>query len=499
MCLPSPTSARQRRPASTGSRVSPPSSAAPGCPTPRGPRCGSSGRTCRSVRSYKLRGAYNLIAQLEAAERAAGVVCASAGNHGQGVAYACRMLGMRGRVLRAPHHPAAEARADRRARRRRRRASSSTATRTTTRPRPPPSTPPARARRWCRRSTTRARSPARAPSASRSLDQLGRAPDVVVVPVGGGGLLAGVATLAARAAPRDPRGRGRAGGRGEHDGSAAPRERPVTLPELDTFVDGAAVRRVGRDHLRRWCATAARSWSPCRRARVCTEMLDLYQVDGIIAEPAGALASAALGDEVSVEPGSTVVCVLSGGNNDVSRYAEVVERSLVHRGLKHYFLVEFPQEPGALRRFLDEVLGAGRRHHAVRVRQAQQPRDGSCARRHRDQQPRGLRAAVGPDEGEPAEDPVGGAGEHRVPVPGLSLIFNLAVLERDFSVQLVPACLRDMERPPLDPLRVPLTELEDESGGRGGKCGRMPGLRARVTPRPGGVILPGSAASSTTA
>jgi threonine dehydratase len=86
-------------------------------------------------------------------------------------------------------------------------------------------------------------------------------------------------------------------------------------------------------------------------------MLDLYQVDGIIAEPAGALAPASLGEEVSVPPDATVVCLLSGGNNDVSRYAEVVERSLVHRGLKHYFLVEFPQEPGALRRFLDEVLG----------------------------------------------------------------------------------------------------------------------------------------------
>ena len=91
---------------------------------------------------------------------------------------------------------------------------------------------------------------------------------------------------------------------------------------------------------------------------ICTEMLDLYQADGIIAEPAGALATAALsGGLLSVEPGQTVVCVLSGGNNDVSRYAEVIERSLVHRGLKHYFLVEFPQEPGALRRFLDEVLG----------------------------------------------------------------------------------------------------------------------------------------------
>ena len=92
---------------------------------------------------------------------------------------------------------------------------------------------------------------------------------------------------------------------------------------------------------------------------ICVEMLDLYQVDGIIAEPAGALAPAALRGllDLDLAPGSTVVCVLSGGNNDVSRYADVWERALVHEGLKHYFLVEFPQEPGALRRFLDEVLG----------------------------------------------------------------------------------------------------------------------------------------------
>jgi threonine dehydratase len=89
-------------------------------------------------------------------------------------------------------------------------------------------------------------------------------------------------------------------------------------------------------------------------------MLALYQTEGIIAEPAGALAGAALradGPELDLTPGETVVAILSGGNNDVSRYAEVIERSLRHQGLKHYFLVEFPQEPGALRRFLDEVLG----------------------------------------------------------------------------------------------------------------------------------------------
>jgi threonine dehydratase len=90
--------------------------------------------------------------------------------------------------------------------------------------------------------------------------------------------------------------------------------------------------------------------------RVCSEMLELYQVDGIISEPAGALASAAL-DQLGDLTGLTVVCVLSGGNNDVSRYPEIVERSLVYEGLKHYFLISFPQEPGALRRFLDHALG----------------------------------------------------------------------------------------------------------------------------------------------
>jgi len=131
---------------------------------------------------------------------------------------------------------------------------------------------------------------------------------------------------------------------------------PTPLAQLDGFVDGAAVRQVGAVTFPLVRDSAAEIVSVLEGA-VCTEMLDLYQSDGIIAEPAGALATAALGRVVDVEPGSLVVCVVSGGNNDVSRYAEVVERSLVHEGRKHYFLVEFPQEPGALRRFLDDVLG----------------------------------------------------------------------------------------------------------------------------------------------
>ena len=89
---------------------------------------------------------------------------------------------------------------------------------------------------------------------------------------------------------------------------------------------------------------------------VCTEMLALYQNEGIIAEPAGALSVAGLGS-MNVQSDSTVVCIISGGNNDVLRYAEVMERSMVHRGLRHYFLVNFPQEPGQLRTFLTEILG----------------------------------------------------------------------------------------------------------------------------------------------
>ena len=92
---------------------------------------------------------------------------------------------------------------------------------------------------------------------------------------------------------------------------------------------------------------------------VCTEMLDLYQSEGVIAEPAGALASAALRVGLRRPPQGPVVCLVSGGNNDVSRYGEIVERSLLHEGLRHYFLVTFPQEPGALRHFLDDVLGPG--------------------------------------------------------------------------------------------------------------------------------------------
>ncbi|MGW5161203.1 pyridoxal-phosphate dependent enzyme, partial [Nonomuraea wenchangensis] len=190
-----------------------------------------------------------------------------------------------------------------------------------------------------------------------AVTQLGHAPDVVIVPVGGGGLLAGTLAWLGKHHPQtriigvEPAG-------AACMAAALLAGHPVTLPEIDTFVDGAAVRRAG-DVTVPIVAAAEVEMVAVPEGRVCSEMLALYQSDGIIAEPAGALAAAALGcpETVDIPAGASVVCVLSGGNNDVSRYAEIVERSLVHEGRKHYFLVEFPQEPGALRRFLDEVLG----------------------------------------------------------------------------------------------------------------------------------------------
>jgi threonine dehydratase len=133
---------------------------------------------------------------------------------------------------------------------------------------------------------------------------------------------------------------------------------PVALAEVDTFVDGAAVGRVG-DLTYPIVRDAFDEIVTVSEGAVCTEMLELYQTEGVIAEPAGALASAALRGPLARPPQGPVVCIVSGGNNDVSRYGEIVERSLLHEGLRHYFLVTFPQEPGALRHFLDEVLGAG--------------------------------------------------------------------------------------------------------------------------------------------
>jgi threonine dehydratase len=188
------------------------------------------------------------------------------------------------------------------------------------------------------------------------LAQLDAEPDLVIVGVGGGGCIAGITTyLAERTAGTAVLGVEPAGAASMIAALAA--GKPVDLDHVDQFVDGAAVKKAGTLTYQALAAAGDMvSVTIVDEGAVCTAMLDLYQNEGIIAEPAGALSVAGL-LEAEVRPGSTVVCLISGGNNDVSRYGEVLERSLVHKGLKHYFLVDFPQEPGALRRFLDEILG----------------------------------------------------------------------------------------------------------------------------------------------
>ena len=316
------------------------------------------------VRSYKARGAYTVLAGLSAEERARGVTCASAGNHAQGVAFACARAGVHATIFLPRTTPrqkrdrvaalggaqvevviageayddAAVAAADFAA------ASGATVL-------PAFDHPGIIAGQGTVATEILAQSAA-----------LGWQPDALVLPVGGAGLIAGCLTVLAERLP------GAAVVAAEPLGAASLAAAldaggPVELETVDPFVDGAAVRRVG--DLTYAAVSQARaavdlSVVAVPEGLICVEMLDLYQSDGIIAEPAGALAPAALRlDAVggALQPGSRVVVVVSGGNNDVSRYADIVERALVFEGLKHYFLIEFPQEPGALRRFLDEVLG----------------------------------------------------------------------------------------------------------------------------------------------
>ena len=309
----------------------------------------------QSVRSYKVRGAFNLLKQLSDDELRAGVVCSSAGNHAQGFALACRSMKVHGRVYvpgktpkqkrdRIRYHggdfielivggrtydEAAAAALDDVAR-----------TGATLVP------PYDDLRTMAGQGTI----------AVEILDQLGGEPDLVVVGVGGGGCISGItAYLVERTTATAVLGVEPAGAASMIAALAA--GGPVTLDHVDQFVDGAAVKRAGALTYQTLAAAGDMvSFTVVDEGAVCTAMLDLYQNEGIIAEPAGALAVAGL-LEADVAPGSTVVCLIGGGNNDVSRYGEVLERSLVHLGLKHYFLVDFPQEPGALRRFLDEVLG----------------------------------------------------------------------------------------------------------------------------------------------
>jgi threonine dehydratase len=307
------------------------------------------------VRSYKLRGAYNAMRKVRTSHPDQGhFVCASAGNHAQGVAFACRHFGVQGTIFMPVTTP--QQKIDKT------RAFGAEYVRIVLTGDYFDQTLAA-SQRFCAEEGAHFLSPfddedvieGQASVAVELLDQLGRSPDLVILPVGGGGLSSGVTRYLRSESPAteyrfvEPKG-------GASLTAALAAREPVTLKRVDNFVDGAAVARVGDRTF------AALSWvNPAEvliapEDRICTTMLMMLNTEGIVLEPAGALAIDVLADLAGEIAGKTVVCVSSGGNFDFERLPEVKERAQRYSGVKKYFILRMPQRPGALREFL-EMLG----------------------------------------------------------------------------------------------------------------------------------------------
>ncbi|MBN3524003.1 threonine ammonia-lyase IlvA [Paenibacillus apiarius] len=306
------------------------------------------------VRSFKIRGAYNMIRHLSAEELERGIVCASAGNHAQGVAYSCQALKIQGTIVM-------------------------------------PSTTPSQkvtqvkrfggshvnvvltgdtyddaydaAMNICKENDMTFIHPFDDPFivggngtvGMEIMESLDVPADYVFVTIGGGGLAAGVGTYIKTVSPStrivgvEPEG-------AASMTAALAHKEVLTLETIDKFVDGAAVKRVGQLPYE-ICSQVLDDVIRVPEGKACTTILELYNENAIVVEPAGSLAIAALDLYRDQIRGKNVVCVVSGGNNDIDRMQEIKDRSLIYEGLKHYFTVNFPQRAGALREFLEDVLG----------------------------------------------------------------------------------------------------------------------------------------------
>jgi len=308
----------------------------------------------QKVRSYKIRGAYNKISQLTTEEQAQGVVCASAGNHAQGVAYACQKLEIKGKIF-MPH-----------------------------------TTPKQKVNQVRMFGKDQVKvilsgdnfdiayedallesrqnqhvfihpfddelvMAGQGTTAAEILEQAIESPEIIFVPVGGGGLAAGMGSYLKTILPAcqivgvEPAG-APAMKKSLEAGAV------ITLDEIEKFVDGAAVKRVG-DQTFAICREILDDMLLVPEGKVCTTMLKLYNEEAMVVEPAGALTIAALDFYREHIKGKRVVCVVSGGNNDIIRMEDIKERSLLYEGLKHYFIIRFPQRAGTLKEFLVNVLG----------------------------------------------------------------------------------------------------------------------------------------------
>jgi threonine dehydratase len=305
------------------------------------------------VRSYKLRGAYNMMSSLAPEQLKRGVVCASAGNHAQGFAFSCKKLNVKGVVFMpiiTPNQKVNQTKMfgeefvevvltgdtfD----------DCAVAAREYTVKNNMVFIPPFEHEKIIEGQGT---------VALEILEDLTEI-DYLFVPVGGGGLAAGTGSYFKTYSPRtkviglEPEG-------APSMLEARKAGHPVTLESVDKFVDGASVKRVG-DLTFSICQEVLDDMHLVPEGKVCSTILKLYNEDAIVVEPAGALSIAGLDDFAEEIKGKTVVCIVSGSNNDIDRMQEIKERSLQYEGLKHYFLIRFAQRPGALREFVNHVLG----------------------------------------------------------------------------------------------------------------------------------------------
>ncbi len=309
----------------------------------------------QQVRSYKIRGAYNKISSLTATDAENGVVCASAGNHAQGVALSCKLLQIKGTIYM---------------------------------PIPTPKQKVEQVKMFgedfitvklegdtfddafeaamldCEQEQKIFIHPfndkkvieGQATIGLEVFEQIKNPVDYIFIPVGGGGLAAGLSSVFHQLSPQTKIIGVEPEGAPSMSKSIANNEN-TTLENIEKFIDGAAVKRVG-DLTFPICREYLDDMITVPEGKVCATILELYNKDAIVVEPAGALSIAALDFYAEKIEGKHVVCVVSGSNNDITRTPEIHERALLYANLKHYFIIKFPQRAGALKEFVVDILGS---------------------------------------------------------------------------------------------------------------------------------------------
>lgn len=308
----------------------------------------------QQIRSFKIRGAYNKISSLSEEKRGVGIICASAGNHAQGFAFSCNKMQIEGVVYM------------------------------------PATTPQQKVSQVkmfggkyirvvligdtydaCQKYALKIAKKegktfihafddtevieGQATIALEILEQSSKSLDYIFVPVGGGGLISGIITVMSILSPEtkiigvEPQ-----GAPSMHQSIISGKR--VVLKKIDNFVDGAAVREIGKIPFK-ICKTQLDEIITVDEGKICQTILDLYNKEGIVAEPAGALAVAGLEKIDKDFEGKRIAILLCGGNNDILRMPEISERALLYASLKHYFMIDFPQRAGALKEFVTEILG----------------------------------------------------------------------------------------------------------------------------------------------